>query len=218
MEHLSVQAALRGKQTRGELTRKRQSGQIPVSISGKGMDPVSLYLSASDISRILHAKTGRNTLVDVVFEGGRHVARLANVERDPIKNTIITVSLQKIATGEPQKATIGLNIVGEPAAVRDATGMLSTTLDHLEVRALPEKMVASLVVDTSSLAVGDVVRAGDITLPEGFDLLTDPDALIVSLQPAVDMAAELDAEIAADAAAVATETTQTEDAPAEEPA
>lgn len=214
MEHLSVQAALRGKQTRGELTRMRQTGQVPVSISGKGMDPVSLYLSASDISRILHAETGRNTLVDVAFEGGRHVARLVNVERDPIKNTIITVSLQKIATGEPQKATVGLNIVGEPASVRDATGMLSTTLDHLEVRALPEKMVASLVVDTSSLAVGDVVRAGDVVLPEGFDLLTDPDALIVSLHPAADLAAELDAEIAADSPAEAEEAASAEEQPA----
>ena len=212
MEHVSVQAALRGKQTRGELTRMRQSGQVPVSISGKGMDPVSLYLSASDIGRILHSKTGRNTLIDVAFEGGRHVARLINVERDPIKNTIVTVSLQKIATGEPQKATIGLTVTGEPASVRDGTGMLSTTLDHLEVRALPEKMVASLVVDTSSLSVGDVVRAGDVVLPEGFDLLTDPDALIVSLHTATDMAAELDAQIAADSLVEAEET------PAEQPA
>ena len=201
MEHLSVKATLRGKQSRGEMTRMRQTGQVPVSVSGKGMEPVSLYVAASDIGRILHAKTGMNTLIDIAFDGGRHVARLANVERDTIKNTIMSVSLQKIASGELRKATIGLEVVGEPESVRDGAGMLATLLHSLEVRALPEKLVASLTVDASALGMGEGIRAGDIALPEGFELLTDPDALIVSVHVASNPAARLAAaEAAAEAA------------------
>ena len=197
MEHLSVQATLRGKQSGGELTRSRKSGQVPVSVSGKGIAPVSLFVSAVDINRILTAKTGKNTLIDITYDGGRHVARLANVDRDAIKTTILAVSLQTITTGEPLKATIGLNIVGVPAAVRDQSGMLSTSLTHLEVRALPEQMIASLTVDASKLGVGDSIHARDIALPAGFELLTDPNALIVGVHAAEDIAADLAAEEAA---------------------
>ena len=176
----------------------RKSGQTPVSLSGKGMDPVSLYVSTSDISGVLHAKTGRNTLINIGFEGENHVARLAQVDRNPISRQIIAVSLQKIAAGELQKATIGLTIIGEPRAVHDQAGMLSTFLDHLEVRALPEKMVDSLVVDTSSLLLGESIRAEDIPLPEGFVLLTDPHALVASLHSTANIDAKRNAEQAAE--------------------
>lgn len=203
MEHLPVQATLRGKQSRSALTHMRKSGQTPVSLSGKGIDPVSLYVATSDINTVMHAKNGRNTLINISFEDQSHVARLAQVERNPISRKLIAVALQKIATNELQKATIGLTVTGEPQAVRDMAGMLSTFLDHLEVRALPEKMIDALNFDASLMKLGDAIRAGDIPLPEGFMLLTDPTALVASVHSTANMDAKRNAEQAAETKAAA---------------
>jgi large subunit ribosomal protein L25 len=197
MRHLSVQATLRGKQSHGELARSRQEGNVPVSVSGKGMEPVSLFITAKDINRILQATNGRNTLVDISFEGGRHVARLLQVEHNSLLNRIMSVSLQKIAVGDSQKATVGVEIIGEPESVRNGLGMLATLLHELEVRALPEKMVANITIDTANMQVGDSIRAGDIVLPEGFEMLTNAEALIVSVQMSMSAAGAHKAAMAA---------------------
>jgi hypothetical protein len=48
---------------------------------------------------------------------------------------------------------------------------------------LPESLVPSLTIDISEMSVGDVKRAGDISLPQGFELLSDPEMPLVSLRP-----------------------------------
>jgi len=203
MEHLSVPATLRGKQTHSALTHLRKSGQTPVSLSGRGMDPVSLMMSTNDIMRVLQSTSGRNTLLNVTVGEDNYVARLAQVNRHPISRQIIAVSLQKIAADELQKATIGLSVVGEPQIVRDLGALLSTFLDHLEVRALPEKMVDSLTVDASQLVLGDTLRAGDVILPDGFILLTDPQALVASVHSTASINAKRLAEQASEDKAAA---------------
>ncbi|MEI6432368.1 MAG: hypothetical protein WCP07_09325, partial [bacterium] len=66
-----------------------------------------------------------------------------------------------------------------------------------EVRALPEKMVANITIDTANMQVGDSIRAGDIVLPEGFEMLTNAEALIVSVQMSMSAAGAHKAAMAA---------------------
>jgi large subunit ribosomal protein L25 len=182
MEHIAVEAQLRELHlTKGERKTLRHRGMILGSVYGRGMESVPVILQANDLSRVVNAETGMNTLVDLKLDGKRHLVRVSKFDTDPITHYPIHVGLQKISAKEPQKATIPVEIVGEPEAVRVNEGMLDSANTTVDIRALPENMVASLTLDVADMQLHDVLRAKDLTLPKGYELLTDPEAVLVSL-------------------------------------
>jgi len=56
-------------------------------------------------------------------------------------------------------------------------------LDSVEVRCLPTDLVAQIEVDLSKLEeIGDGITVGDITAPEGIEIVTENDVSIVMMQ------------------------------------
>jgi ribosomal protein L25 (general stress protein Ctc) len=96
MENQPIPATLRAKHTHGALTRMRESGQTAVSLSGKGMTPISLYIATADLESALLGKFGEEVQMTIGYDGTDYVTRLAQVDRHPISREIMTVSLQKL--------------------------------------------------------------------------------------------------------------------------
>jgi large subunit ribosomal protein L25 len=192
MEHIAIEARPRpGNVTKGERNRLRRLGHIPAAVFGKGMDPVMVTIEAREIARVLHAATGVNTLIDLTVEGGRHLVRVSEVEIDPVHRTLLHVGLHKIAANEAQKATVPIEIVGEPEDVRMGTALLETGLSQLDVRCLPGDVPSSLVLDVSDMQTGDTRHASDLTLPARVELLSPPDTSIVSVRTKAAMVEEV---------------------------
>ena len=97
MEHQSIQATLRGKQSQGTLSRMRKSGQTAVSLSGQGIAPVSLYVATPEIEKAIRARVGDDKRIQLEFEGESHLARLTQVDRHPISGSLLSVALQKVS-------------------------------------------------------------------------------------------------------------------------
>jgi large subunit ribosomal protein L25 len=182
MEHIAVEARLRESHlTKGERKDLRHRGLILGSVYGRDMEAVPVILQANDLSRVVNAETGMNTLVDLSVDGKRHLVRVSKLDTDPITHFPIHVGLQKISAKEPQKATIPVELIGEPEAVQLKEGMLDSANTTVDIRALPENLVPALTLDVSGMQLHDVMRAKDLTLPRGYELLTDPEAVLVSL-------------------------------------
>lgn len=192
MEHIAIEARPRpGNVTKGERNRLRRLGHIPAAVFGKGMDPVMVTVEARDLARVLHAATGVNTLIDLTVEGGRHLVRLSEVDIDPVQRTFLHVGLHKIAANEAQKATVPIEIVGEPEDVRAGLSLLETGLSELDVRCLPGDVPSSLVLDVSDMQTGDTRHASDLTLPARVELLSPPETSIVSVRTKPSMVEEV---------------------------
>jgi large subunit ribosomal protein L25 len=184
MEHIAVEARPRASHlTKGERKDLRRHGMILGSVYGRGMDSVSVLVEGRDIVRLFQTEAGKNTLIDLKLDGKQHLVRVTNIETDPISRVPLHVGLQKISAREPQKVSIPVEFVGEPEAVRINDAHLEGPSPVVDVRALPESLVPSLTIDISEMSVGDVKRAGDISLPQGFELLSDPEMPLVSLRP-----------------------------------
>ena len=97
MENPTIQATLRNKQSQGELTRMRKSGQTAVSLSGRGAIPVSLYASTVELEQALLVKPKEGVIITLGFEGESHQTRFGQIDRHPISHDLLTVSLQKLA-------------------------------------------------------------------------------------------------------------------------
>ena len=201
MEHIAVTARPRAtRNTKGEQRQMRLQGHIPAAIYGKGIDAILLTVEAKDVARVLNSEAGVNTLIDLTLDGGRHLVKIDQVDMDPIARTLRHISLHKIARNETTKATIPIELIGTPEDVAAGTAILEPGAVHVDVKCLPEDLVAALTMDVSEMKIGDVRHVSDLQVPRGIEILAPPETSIASVHvaraPLEDVQETIDAESA----------------------
>ncbi|MBX6395072.1 MAG: 50S ribosomal protein L25 [Alicyclobacillaceae bacterium] len=170
---------LRPDLRRSVLTRLRGQGRIPGIVYGKGRQPTPVSVEEKRLTRL---QTGKGvTLVDIEVPGqGRFPAVLQEVQRDPVTQKILHVDFHVVSLDEPVDVEVPVIVVGlEEVEKRGLVVQLQ--LRQIEVRCLPTRIPEHLTVDITGAQDGDVVRAGDVTLPEGAVLLSDADEVLLNV-------------------------------------
>jgi large subunit ribosomal protein L25 len=159
---------------KGAARKIRRADKIPAVMYGHGTAPVHITLPGHDA---MLALKHTNALLTLVIDGTEHLALAKDVQRDPIKPVIEHVDLVVIREGQKVTVEVGIHVDGEAAAETVVT--LSNTTLELEVEAtnIPEW----LTVSVEGLEAGSQILAGEVTLPEGATLLTDPEWLVVNV-------------------------------------
>ena len=178
MDELLIQAeprvALR-KKTRA----LRRSGITPIHVYGRGQDSLALQADTYDLVKALGA-AGRTSPLTVKVGGDEHFVMVNEVQRHPVTERLLHVDLLRISRTERIHAAVPLRFEGESLAAREEGALLSEDLHEIEVEAMPMDIPHEITVDVSVLTAPDsAVRAGDVSLPAGVDLVTDPEALVV---------------------------------------
>ena len=194
----------RTEKGKGAARRARRAGNVPAVLYGHGTDPQHLNLPARDFAAILR-NNGTNAVLDLDIEGTSQLALTKQIDIHAIRNYIEHVDLLVIKRGE--KVTVEVTIVVEGDA---APGTLVTQdANTVEIEADALSIPEQIVVDVEGKEVGTSVHASDLVLPEGVELVTDPETLIVAVNEATtaaELEEETDAEQAdADAAAAEAE-------------
>jgi len=131
-----------------------------------------------------------------------------SVIRHPLRDYVEHVDLLLIRRGEKVTVDIPVVITGEAASGTLVLTDANTLSVEVEAMSIPE----SLTVDIEGAEAGTQFLAGDVTLPDGATLVTDPEALVVAVQTAP-TAEEVEAETEqaeADAGVVRDEKSDTE--------
>jgi large subunit ribosomal protein L25 len=177
---------------KGAARRTRRAGQIPAVLYGRGSEPVHLALPALDFARALR-DNGRNAVLTIALEGGPQLALPKTVVTHPIRDYIEHVDLLVIKRGEKVVVEVSVHIVGD--AVSGA--LITQELDRLEVEADVSSIPDSLEVSIEGVQIGTQILAGQVPLPDGVNLRTDAEYLVVNVvaSPTAEaMEGEVDAE------------------------
>lgn len=194
---------------KGAGRKLRAAGQVPAVLYGQGRRSVPITLDPRALERALRAG-GANTLLDLTVEGrtdlGSPVALVKELQRDPIRGTIIHVDLYQVDLSRTVEVDVPVHLVGKPRGV-EFGGILEHTLREITIECLPRSIPESIEVDVSGLEIGDVVHVRDLPLPEGVSLAVDADLGVahVALPAAEEAAAEAAPEAAPGEAAPAPE-------------
>ncbi|MEN0128942.1 MAG: 50S ribosomal protein L25/general stress protein Ctc [Brevundimonas sp.] len=195
MSEIKLAATTRTEFGKGAARRLRRAEQIPAVLYGHGSDPLHVALPAHDT---MLAVKQANALFAIELDGKTTLAITKDVQRDVVKNTIEHVDLLIVKKGEKVSVEVPVNIVGESAPGTIHLVDIQTIALEAEATHLPQHVDVSI----DGAAAGSTITAGDITLPKGSTLVTEPDAIIVTITvpqaSAADVAAE---EAAADIAA-----------------
>ena len=187
-ETATLAVTTRTEKGKGAARRARREGLVPAVLYGHGTDPQHLNLPARDLATILR-NNGTNAVIDLDIEGASQLALTKQVDVHPIRNYIEHVDLLVIKRGE--KVTVEVNIVVEGDAAPGTLVVQDANTVEIEADALsiPEQ----IVVDVEGKEANTSIHASDLVLPEGVELITDPEVLIVAINEAPS-AADLEEE------------------------
>ncbi len=193
---MSVQklvATPRTKFGKGAARSIRREGNIPAVMYGHGTDPVHISLPGHQTMMALKVA---NALLTIEIDGQDQLALAKDVQRDVLRRIIDHVDLLVVRLGEKVNVDVPVHVVGEAAIETVVTVEHNTVELSVEATQIPEKVEVSV----DGVRAGTQILARDLVLPEGSELVTEPEILIVNVTQAISEEA-LEAELAGDVAA-----------------
>jgi len=184
-----LEAETRTEFGKGSARRTRRAGRVPAVLYGHGQDVVHLSLPAREFAAALR-NGGGNVLLTIVLDGAEQLALTKAVQRDPLTRQHEHADLLLVRRGEKTTVEVPIVIVGEPAPDSIPNHQLNTVSIEADATKLPE----SIEVDITGRSAGQNVAAGDLVLPEGSTLITDPEAMVIGFLGAP-TAEQLEAEL-----------------------
>jgi len=172
---------------KGAARKIRALGKIPAVIYGHGSEPQHVTLPGHETSLILRKS---NQVLELDIQGKVQLALVKDVQKDPVRQIIEHIDLIVVRKGEKVTVDVPVHIEGEPASGTSINQDANTISLEVEATHIPE----NIVVSVEGLGEGSHILAGDVKLPAGATLITDPETLIVGItgETAQDLGEEIE--------------------------
>ena len=189
MAEVSIAAEARSEFGKGAARRVRRAHKVPAVLYGHGTPPRHVSLPGHELNRALKSA---NVLLRLEgLEGGNELALPKAVQRDAVSGAVEHVDLILVRRGE--RVTIDVPLIVTGNLIPD--GFLDQQLVALSIDAEATHIPQSIEISIQDLQIGQSIHAGEVTLPEGTTLQTDPEAVVVHITGA-QSAEQFEAEMA----------------------
>ena len=157
----------------------RRQGRVPGVVYGPGVHHLVTF-ERKELER-LFARITHSSLITLKLDSGEEYQTfIKEIQFDPITDEILHVDFYQPPADRPVEMEVAVHLVGE-AKGRKAGGVVEHILETVEVRGPISKIPELIEADISELDVDEALHAGDLPLPEGIELVTPPDAVVVAV-------------------------------------
>jgi large subunit ribosomal protein L25 len=178
---------------KGAARRFRREGKVPAVLYGHGMEPVHLLLDSHPTMLALRTPNALLRLTNP--ESGKSELSLAkDVQINPVTRVIEHLDLLLVKRGEKVEVDVPVVVEGEAAPGT----LVSVDNQSLLISADATKLPESIEVSIEGREVGEHVYAADVTMPEGTELVSDGELLVVNISAELSEE-QLEAELESDA-------------------
>ena len=188
MTQTKLVATMRTSFGKGAARSVRREGNIPAVMYGHGTTPVHISLPGHQTMMALKLA---NALLTIEIDGKDQLALAKDVQRDVLTHFIDHIDLVVVRLGEKVTVDVPIHVVGEAAVETVVTVENNTVELSVEATQIPEHVQVSV----AGVRAGTQILARDLVLPEGAELITDAEILIVNITQAISEEA-LEAELA----------------------
>ena len=181
MEAPILRALRRNRSGKGVARKIRAQGMIPAVLYGSG-ENISLTLQPQELLKIL--TSGENTIFRLEIDGelgGDRQAIVRDLQRDPLKETLLHADLYRISMDVEITVSVPIVLQGMSREVSDIGGMINQLLHEIEIQCLPNLIPHELTVDVAHLGIGEVLHVRDLPVPQGIQVLAASDEVVASV-------------------------------------
>lgn len=197
--NIFLEAKPRNELGKNASRRLRAQGLAPVTVYGGGKETASVTIIKREFATLMRAH-GRNMIFTLNVDGAATPVKIADMQLDPVKGSLIHMDLMRISLTEKSKFEVSIRITGEAEGVKNLGGVLEVVTHSLEVRCLPGDLPAAVEVDVTPLGIGDNFKVGDLKLDDRIEVLDDPETVIATVvaprveEPVAEVPVEASAE------------------------
>lgn len=202
MDKLEIKAQKRDlKATKPQKLRK--AGLLPAVLYGHKVENQAVSVDARAFDRILK-KAGESTIINLQTDDGKtHPVLIHDVQIHYLTSAPTHVDFYEVSMTEKLKAKVALEFVGEAPAVKAFGAVLVKIANEVEVECLPADLPHNIQINLETLkSLTDSIHVKDIPVPAKVKILTNPEELVIKVQPPRDVEAELAAPVVEDVSKV----------------
>jgi large subunit ribosomal protein L25 len=181
MEVPVLQAWRRNRSGKGVARKIRAQGMIPAVLYGSG-ENIPLTLQPKELLKIL--TSGENTIFRLEIDGelgGDRQAIVRDLQRDPLKETLLHADLYRISMDVELTVSVPIVLQGMSREVSDVGGVINQLLHEIEIQCLPSLIPHELTIDVAHLGIGEVLHVRDLPIPQGIQVLVAADEVVASV-------------------------------------
>ncbi|NLG69068.1 MAG: 50S ribosomal protein L25 [Firmicutes bacterium] len=182
-DELQIAVAARKTTGKGAARQLRRQGWVPGSLYGPSVSR-TVQVRRSELERLLKVPGARTRLVRLVVQDGQPAGEsysvlIKEVQRDPVALDPLHVDFYAVPMDRPVRATVPVLLEGVETLER--RGLVPAVGEReVEVECLPTAIPRYFTVDVAALEDGDSLTVADLQVPEGVQVLTDPETILVS--------------------------------------
>ena len=151
-------------------------------VYGHGMEPIAVAIDSRELFHILHTDAGTNVLIDLQVQKDHHLTLPREIQRDHVRGQFIHVDFLAVRRDTKITVDVPVELIGESHGVKEG-GVIEHHLWEVKLESFPQDVPDGIQADISALGIGDGLKAGDLKIPDGVDLITDPEASIMAVVP-----------------------------------
>ena len=162
-----------------KVKRLRREGLVPGVVYGPVIDnTISVSVERLGFEKF-YMQHGHSTIFKLQWDGGEETVLIREVQVDPVRQDPLHIDFFAPNLRVKLRASVPVVLVN---ASPDMAGILNTIYTEVEVEALPMDLPHQVEADISTLTeVGDHVRVGELMMPDGVELITDPEETIATV-------------------------------------
>ena len=172
--HLDV--VVRPRTGKGASRQARREGKVPAVLYGHGAEPQHLELNAHDFAAVLR-RSGSNAVLSLQLDGKEQLALPKAITVHPVKRSLQHIDLIVVRRGEKVTVEVNVHLEGEAASGTLVTQDATAIEIEAEALSIPE----SLTISIEGAEEGTQILAGQVPLPDGVTLVSDPEMLVVNI-------------------------------------
>jgi large subunit ribosomal protein L25 len=197
---IAVTAFPRTLQGTGASRRLRGSGRVPGVIYGAGKPAAPVELDHQALMRHLKLEAFHASILDMAVEGEKERVLLRDFQMHPWKPLVLHVDFQRVDPAKKIHMKVPLHFTNADAneAIKMGGGVANHIMNEIEIQCLPDQLPEYIEVDLRDVAMGHIVHANDLVMPQGVEPISKLKAdnpPVVTVQ--IPKAAPVEEEVAA---------------------
>jgi large subunit ribosomal protein L25 len=179
------------------VNRLRREGQLPAVIHDHGKNSIVVQGPYLELYRT-YQKAGKHHPINLTAGPNKYTALIKTVTFDPRNNQLSHIVFNAVDKYQKVEAEVPIHVHysegNESSPAERSSLIVLEQLATVEVRAVPDKLPDALEYDGERLIeIGDQVTVADLIIPEGVEVITEPEHVIATVYEPSALAAANDA-------------------------
>ena len=158
----------------------RREGFVTGNVFGRDLtESIPVKFQRTEAERLLR-ENGKGSRAVLQVDGEPMNVLVKEIDYDSLKRQILEMDFQVLVQNEMVKSVAEIVLCNHEKVTE---GVLEQHLEEIAYRALPAALVEKIELDVGNMRVGDAIYVKDLEIASNKDvhLMTDPEALVVSV-------------------------------------